>query len=252
MGSPFGTRIAQEQDTRISKKELRLLIPNILNRQSRWSDFRKPMMESQLRMLNPILADLDRLRDSIRYEILGKKPSKTRFAISISAIVERSLIGFLETQAYTRAFLSVRPGSESDVLRLYRWWRDLWGQVDFKRLPESQTKETLPKILSEAQPPAVVLLRFANMENHRRYQDLCSVWLVMAWMKMNAPNWLARIGPELAPFKISRKFNTLMSQDLLAILHDLGLPRLDDRRGHSKPKATRSSSSDDRPQESQD
>lgn len=207
-----------------------IAFPHLSKRPRLWEKYRERMIVLQLPILHPILKNLREFLNDVNWRL--SNPTKRNLYIQNSALatLEKSLIGFLEAQAYTRAFLHVEAGEESDVVNLYKWWRDFWSKVSFENLREIPDLHTFSEVLRRGWSPYEVLLTFLNMNLHHRHQDLCATWLVTLWMKDHAQIWIHRFNSKLESNKqMYAKQTKLVSEDLLRNLHGIGFPRVDTR-----------------------
>lgn len=221
----------QGEVSEITEQLLARSFPNPFIKHSRWLAARRKMFSDQLPTLHILLARLDRFTQSIEHRLLDSVKHDFQLRLPTKAKIEKSLIGFLEAQAFTRAYLAVTPGEESDVGRLYEWWQTLWESVPFESLPAYTVSGiTFSSILRESLSPSELLFKFLTIDRDGRFQDLCAAWMVTYWIKTMAPDWSPRLIHVLGRHRQYGQKPKLISQRLLTRLKKLGLPPFDNRR----------------------
>lgn len=156
-----------------------------------------------------------------------------RFHGTVKLKLERSLIGFFEAEAFTRALLGGFAGEESDVASLYEWWKDLWTTVPFERVRfERKSGTTFPSLLTQSLPPSDLLLMFMNIDTNGRYQNMCASWMVTHWVEQTSPSWSSLLATELyeIPVSVTDTNWKVKSQKLMRKLIQIGLPPHEDKR----------------------
>lgn len=197
----------------------------------RWFEFRRAMISPQLFQFDYIWKRLRDFVDQVQHRVNKSWLVNPKSQTAIRVKLEKSFIGFLEAQAYTRAYLEVEAGDESDVKNLYEWWQALWEKVEFENLlPTTKTDSTFPVLVRQGLTPSQLLWKFLRIERNGRYQNLCAVWLVTHWMEACAPEWSLLLTRKLQRFRSRASRLKFKSEALLPRLAKLGLPQFEDHR----------------------
>lgn len=204
--------------------------PSLSGRPNRWFNLRRQMINNQLPTVNLLSKTLQPFIKSVRIRLASSRTLHPLSYNCVIAKVEKSLISFLEAQAYTRALLKVKPGEESDVHKLYDWWQALWMTIPYEDLltiPKSET--TFSMLLNQGLPASDILWVFLMIDQSGRFQEKCSAWMVTNWIDSAMPSWAPRLDRVLQRDPKSRATrNKLRSELLVEKLHALGLPRINE------------------------
>lgn len=207
---------------------LALALPDMSVRRTRWLDVRKDMIIDQMPTFCIISDRLHTFMDSVKHRLSQAETKEARFSTATRAKIERSLIGFLEAQAFTRAFIRIDAGKESDVGEMYDWWQALWDTVPFENLRLIQNSKTpFWSTLRQFTTPSEILLEFLMIDRDGRYQDSCAAWLVTLWIEQAVPKWSPLLTASLDKSSGDGYKFGLKSEVLLKRLTDLGLPSFD-------------------------
>lgn len=90
----------QGEVSEITEQLLARSFPNPFIKHSRWLAARRKMFSDQLPTLHILLARLDRFTQSIEHRLLDSVKHDFQLRLPTKAKIEKSLIGFLEAQAF--------------------------------------------------------------------------------------------------------------------------------------------------------
>lgn len=228
-----GRPMKHAQWTETVPESIKKAVPHLVKKQSRWYDDRSRSITEQLPTLNIVLDRLHQFLASVQERLNDNEIQHATFHHTIKAKLEKSLIGFFEAQAFTRALLRVEAGEESDVERLYEWWETLWKSVPFEYVYFVRNPDTtFPILLTKSLTPSQLLSEFLKIDGNGRYQNMCASWMVTHWIETSFRKWSYLLTEEMErvpTFRPSPQFN-VKSQRLHRRLIDIGLSPHEDRR----------------------